>query len=52
MDWIYIVFTACICFVTFLKTINEDSDSAIFILLVVVLFIVGMVMFPQLFSSI
>lgn len=52
MDWIYIIFTSCICFVTVLKTLNEDSDSAIFLLLTVVLFLVGMGMFPQLFSSI
>lgn len=52
MDWIYIVFTACICFVTFLKTLNEDTDSPIYILLVIVLFFVGMAVFPQLFSSI
>ena len=52
MDWLYIIFTACICFATILKTLNEDTDSAIYILLVVILFIVGMAMFPQLFSSI
>lgn len=52
MDWLYIIFTSYICFVTVLKTLNEDTDSAIYILLVIALFIVGMVMFPQLFSSI
>jgi hypothetical protein len=52
MDWLYIIFTACICFATVLKTLNEDSDSAIFLLLTIVLFLVGMGMFPQLFSSI
>lgn len=52
MDWLYIIFTACICFATVLKSLNEDSDSAIFILLTIVLFIIGMVMFPHLFSSI
>lgn len=52
MEWIYIIFTACICFATVLKSLNEDSDSAIFILLVIVLFIIGMVMFPELFSNI
>lgn len=52
MDWLYIIFTACICFTTVRKSLNEDSDSAIFILLTIVLFIIGMVMFPQLFSSI
>lgn len=52
MDWLYIIFTACICFATVLKTLNEDMDSAIYILLVIVLFIIGMVMFPELFSNI
>jgi len=52
MDWLYIIFTACICFATILKILYEDLDSAIYILLVVILFIVGMAMFPQLFSSI
>lgn len=52
MDWIYIIFTTCICFATILKILYEDLDSAIYILLVVILFIIGMAMFPQLFSSI
>lgn len=52
MDWLYIIFTACICFATVLKTLDEDMDSAIYILLVIVWFIIGMVMFPELFSSI
>lgn len=52
MDWMYIIFTACICFVTVRKTLNEDADSFIYILLVVVLFCIGLVMFPELFSSI
>lgn len=52
MVWLYIIFTACICFATILKILYEDLDSAIYILLVVILFIIGMAMFPQLFSSI
>ena len=52
MDWLYIIFTACICFTTVLKSLNEDSDSAISILLTIVLFLIGMGMFPHLFSSI
>lgn len=52
MDWIYIIFTSCICFVTVLKTLNEDSDSTIFVLLTIILFLAGMRMFPELFSEI
>lgn len=52
MDWLYIIFTACICFATVRKSLNEESDSAIFILLTIALFLIGMGMFPQLFSSI
>ena len=52
MEWMYIIFTACICFATISKTLNEAKDSVIYILLVVVLFCIGLVMFPELFSSI
>lgn len=51
MDWIYIIFTSCICFVTVLKTLEKDSDSPIFVFLTIVIFLVGMGMFPQLFSD-
>lgn len=52
MDWLYIIFAGVICFGTMIKMLRGDEDSIIYILMVLAVFGMGMLLFPQLFSSI